>query len=366
MSLWRWSTWLPKIPIEARIDLGAGETPLVRSSRIGPSIGLNHLFFKLENNNPTGSYKDRFGAVAISDMRAHGQKRCIASSSGNSGAALAAHCAAADIQCEIGVIVTAPSSKLEQMRAYGANVYQVEGFGMDDEITHRVFNYLTWLGRQPGAALQISAFAWSPLGMEGVQTISYELWEQSEQPIDHVFSPVSGGGLTLAVARGFQNLVRDGFLSHGPQIECVQPEGNNSVAGPLRNGAERATTIECTTQISGLQCASILDGHELIWAARNSGGTGYLVSDQRIWEAQTRLAREEGIFCEPAGATALAGALDALRRGELDADANIVCLVTGSGFKDPPSIQRMLSEEAVTIRKLSEMIAESGAPSTLN
>ncbi|MAE64723.1 MAG: threonine synthase [Phycisphaeraceae bacterium] len=349
---------LPATPLHARLDLGAGNTPLVHSARIGRAAGLENLFFKLENTNPTGSYKDRFAAVAISQMLAHCQTRCVTSSSGNAGASLAAHCAAAGIECEIGVIVTAPSGKLDQMRAYGANVTRVEGFGIDDEITRQVFRFLTRRAEQPDTALQISAFCWSPLGMAGVKTLSYELAEQSSSPIDHVFSPVSGGGLNLAVARGFQDLVGDGRLSSSPRIDCVQPAGNDTVAGPLRAGAERARPVAWTTQISGLQCASILDGHELISAARASGGTGHLVSDEQIWEAQARLAREEGIFCEPAGATALAGALQACEQGDLEPRARVVCLVTGAAFKDPPSIERMLADDPVATRTLSEMIAD--------
>jgi threonine synthase len=128
MSIWRWSKWLPDIPPELRLDIGTGETPLVRSRRIGPAIGLKNLFFKLETNNPTGSYKDRFGAVAISAMLAAGEDRCVATSSGNSGAALAAHCGAAGIRCEIAVIITAPTGKLLQMRAYGADIYRIDNF----------------------------------------------------------------------------------------------------------------------------------------------------------------------------------------------------------------------------------------------
>ena len=91
---------------------------------------------------------------------------------------------------------------------------------------------------------------------------------------------------------------------------------------------------------------SPVSGDSLRWnvsiACRNSGGTGYRVSDEARWEAHQRLAREEGIFCEPAGAVALAGALDAVQRGEIDHNAPVVCTVTGSGFKDPPSVDRMI------------------------
>ena len=203
MSLWRWETFLPAIPPGCRLDIGSGETPLIRSRRIGPSAGLSNLWFKLESANPTGSYKDRFGAVAVSHMLAHRKTRCVGTSSGNSGAALAAHCAAAGVRCEIATIITAPASKVDQMRVYGARVYKVEAFGLDPDVTHGTFEQLKTLGHAPGAELQISAYCYSPTGMEGVKTISYELNEQLAEPPRHVFVPAAGGGLALAVATRF-------------------------------------------------------------------------------------------------------------------------------------------------------------------
>src|SRR5437870_912470 len=127
MSLWRWPDLAANVPAEARLILGEGETPLLRSRRIGPSVGCNRLFFKVESANPTGSYKDRFAAMAVSHMAANGKTRCIATSSGNTGAALAAYCAVAGIACEIAVVETAPQSKLQQMFAYGAAIYRIRG-----------------------------------------------------------------------------------------------------------------------------------------------------------------------------------------------------------------------------------------------
>jgi threonine synthase len=94
--------------------------------------------------------------------------------------------------------------------------------------------------------------------------------------------------------------------------------------------------------VSGLQVPTVIDGGPAIEAARASGGTGHVVSDEEVWDTQKRLAAEEGIFCEPAAATALAGALKAAREGRIEPEAPVVCCVTGSGFKDPPSVQRML------------------------
>ena len=114
MTIWRWANKLTPVPEEARVTLGEGDTPVVRSRRLGPELGMPHLYFKLETTNPSGSYKDRFGATAISHMVAAGQTKCIATSSGNTGAALAAYCAAANIECRIAIVETAPLGKLKQ------------------------------------------------------------------------------------------------------------------------------------------------------------------------------------------------------------------------------------------------------------
>src|SRR6186713_2129820 len=107
MSIWRWADLIEPIPAAARVTLGEGNTPLVRSRRIGPAAGLPNLYFKLDFATPTGSYKDRFAAAAVSHMVASGQSRCVATSSGNTGSALAAYCAAAGIGCRIAIVEAA-------------------------------------------------------------------------------------------------------------------------------------------------------------------------------------------------------------------------------------------------------------------
>jgi len=337
MSIWQYANQLPAIPQEHQITLGEGNTPLVKSKNIGPQNGIE-LYFKLESCNPTGSYKDRFAAMAISEMKAQNKTRCVATSSGNTGAALAAYCAAAGIECEIAIVETAPDGKLWQMQAYGAKLFRVRGFGLDSEISQRVTNYLHQLAERDDTELQISGFHYSPIGMSGVQSISYEIAEQLPN-VQYVFSPSGGGGLTLAVARGFIKV-----LLQGPQIHCVQPAGNDTIASALRDDLSAARDITCTSQISGLQVPYVIDGNEVIAVCRASGGNGHIVNDENTWEMQQRLAREEGIFCEPAGAVALAGALQARRNGEIEKGAKVVCLVTGSGFKDQASLQRMAGE----------------------
>jgi threonine synthase len=247
------------------------------------------------------------------------------------------------------------------MRAYGAELYRVRGFGLDPEVTRQTFALLQERGRRGDALFLLSAFCTCPAGMSGVQTISYELAEQVPGPIDHVFCCAGGGGLTLAVARGFARLQTAGAQAgRGPRVECVQPVGNATIAGPLRRGGTRAETVTCTTAISGLQVPSVLDGDEVIRACGESGGTGHLIADEFVWQMQARLAREEGIFCEPAGAVPLAGALQARAQGLVDGNAAVVCLVTGSGFKDSASVERMVLEHPCPTLDLAVVAARLG------
>lgn len=345
MSIWRWAELFTDIPAEFQITLGEGNTPLVRSRQIGPQSGLDHLYLKLESSNPSGSYKDRYAVAAISHMLSQDKSRSVGTSSGNTGSAIAAYCARAQIKCEIAVLETTPIGKLKQMLAYGAQVYKVKGLGVDPELSDRAIENLQAKAKLSGSQFQISAFRFSPDGMQGVKTFSYELAEQADElgvTIRHVFTPSGGGGMTLAVARGFVDLVKRGMLPSSPAVHCVQPEGNNTIAGPLRDGADKARPVIVTSLISGLQVGSVIDGDEVIPVCRECGGTGQLVTDEFVWDTQRRLAKEEGIFCEPAAAVALAGALDAVKRGEIKRDEPVVCAVTGIGFKDPPSIDRMI------------------------
>ncbi len=340
MSLWKYAdAW--GAPPGAEISLGEGGTPLIRSTRLGPEMGLKNLWFKYEGANPTGSYKDRFAAAAVSHLKHQGKKLCLGTSSGNTGAALAAYCARAEIPCILAIVEGAPEGKLRQMLAYGARLYRIRDFGSSPAMNTEVFTGLRALADELGAGLEISAFALSPRGMAGVQTLSFELAETLGESDLHIFSPAGGGGLTLAVARGFEALATRGWASRA-HVHCVQPAGNDTIASALREGAAKGRAVESRTAISGLQVGSVVDGDAVIEACRRSGGQGHVVTDARVWELQARLARTEGIFSEPAGAVALAGAEAALARGEIAPNDTVVCLVTGSGFKDGRSLERMI------------------------
>jgi threonine synthase len=346
-TIWqRYAAWLG---IEnSTVSLGEGQTPLVRSRRIGPRLGFEQLYFKLESLNPTGSFKDRFVALEIADMLRNGQRVCLATSSGNTGSALAAYAARYERRCAIFVNEQTPEAKLQQMLAFGAHVYRVRRFGLSAEATRQTFEHVRRFALERGYRLIVSAFRYSPLGMQGVKTLAFEIADALPQ-MDHVFIPVGGGGLLVALWQGFDEWARTGRMRRVPRLHAVQPSGCAPVVGAWQRGEERILPVQAQTEISGLAVPFDIDGSLVVAALRTSGGTGWAVPDEQIWEAQARLCREEGIYAEPAGAAALAGFLSAVREGVLRPEEVVVCLVTGHGFKDLAAVERLAAARAIPL-----------------
>lgn len=349
-SIWKYKHQLPEVSDVCRLSIGEGQTPLVRSRFIGPSLGLKNLYFKLENLNPTGSYKDRFAAMFISTLLQKKIGMLLSTSSGNNGAALAAYSAAAGIDCYLVIVDGAPLPKIQQMQVYGAKLIMVDQFGISAIVTKDVFSLLQKVAKEKSISLPISAYCYCPEGMAGVQTISYEILDDLEGNVHHIFSPSGGGGLTLAIAKGILNYEK---YHSGCKVHCVQPSGNNTIAGPLREGNEKSKEINhSSTSISGLQVPGILDGNETLLNCRKTGGTGYLVNDDVVFKTQQDLARKEGIFCEPAGAVSVSAVSDAVNRKEILPDEAVVCVITGSGFKDMRAVAHQFNLPAIN-KKIS-------------
>ena len=338
-----------------KASLGEGNTPLVRSIRIGPSLGLKYLYFKVETHNPTGSYKDRFASVAASLMLQEERRKMIATSSGNTGSALAAYAARFGLELDLYVLENAPEEKLIQALAFGASIFRIRGFGISAETTDQVFDKLRMKSEKEDAVLLVSAVCLCPREMEGVKTIAYEITHQLGESPDHLFIPVGGGGLFLSCYQGFQDEINRQRIFRMPKCHPVQPEGCATVVGPLIRGAALAEAVHCSSQISGLQVAGLLDAQGVVERTLLSGGHGQMVPDEAIYFWQKRLIRQEGIFTEPAGAAALAGLAAAVRRGQIEAEETVVCLVTGSGFKDGASIRAAVSDARIPLLNVKEI-----------
>jgi threonine synthase len=310
------------------VTLGEGRTPIIGSVRIGPAIGIKSLLFKLESCNPSGSYKDRFIAAQVTILRARGVRSCLATSSGNTGSALAAYCARYGIRCTIVVNEHAPAGKLVQMQAHGARVIRVTGFAASPEVTNRVYSMLERVSSARGAPLVVSAYRYCPEGMAGVESLGHEL--RGIPGLQHVFVPVGGGGLYSAVCRGLEGT--------GIRVHAAQPQGCLTVVASWQRGDHRIETVESNTRISGLAVPFDIDASLALRLLHANGGAGFAVSDEEVFEAQRMLLNQEGIYCEPAGAAGLAAARMAYANGRIGKDESAVCVVTGHGFKDPDSI----------------------------
>lgn len=327
----KYREYLPLSGVSEISDLGEGGTPLV-NSRFVQRRG--NLFFKMEQLNPTGSFKDRFAAVEATLIKQAGMDAFLATSSGNTGSALAAYSARQDLRCLLFVNEHTPESKLNQMLAYGAEVFRVKDFGVTKELSEPIFERLQKLAEESGTRLVISAYKYSPEGMEGVKTIAYEIVEQLGKAPDRVFVPVGGGGLLSAIWRGFLDLKKYGIIQTLPQISPVQPELNDTIVTQLDEHREQAKEVNTTTTISGLAVQVDIDATLALESVRASGGKGYLVTDDEIRRVRDVLSSKEGIYVEPAGATSVAGYLESVSRGDIEDKENIVCILTGHGLKD--------------------------------
>jgi threonine synthase len=334
--------------VTTRVSLGEGNTPLIESTQLGPSLGLTRLFFKLENCNPSGSYKDRFIVAEMTRLLRVGARACVATSSGNTGASLAAYCARYGVRCAVVVNEHAPAGKLEQMQAHGVNVLCVKGFITFPDVTEGVFRILAELSAKRGLPLVVSAFRYCPEGMTGVVSIVEELLQQIPVRIDHVFVPVGGGGLFSAICQGFE-----WYSDLAPRVHAVQPRRCSTVVAAFERGDSEIRPIESTTHISGLAVPFDIDASLALEHLRRRGGRGFAVEDEEVFEAQQSMLSKEGIYCEPAGAAALAGLHRAVKQSVVRVDDTIVCLVTGHGFKDPSSVHRAAA-------KYTPLLVEAG------
>ena len=309
----------------------------MRSTRIGPRAGFELWLLDL-TGQPTLSYKAVFAASAVSHMIAQGQTRALLTSSGNTGSAVAAYCARAGIECTIAISDGTPVGKIRKMAAAGASIIEVEDFGADPSVDERVLQILT-AAKDQRTAMLVSNYLYSPEGMKGAETFPYFIdAEAGLQRLDHVFVPAGSGALARAVAEGFSHPT----VTHKPAVHLVQPEGCDTIATALREGRDDGTVLDrATTAVTGLKVPFLLDVAPVIAMARSSGGTGFVGSDREIYDAQARLAREEGILAEPAGAASLMGALKALDEGIIRQHDVVICLVTGSVFNDEDAFARM-------------------------
>lgn len=348
-GIWKYRRLLPEVPEQHRLYLGEGQTGLVKSRAIAARLGVDELYFKLEGGNPTGSYKDRIAAVGMSLAAAHSREACIGTTSGNAGAAYAAYAARAGIPYHLYVLEHMAEAKLAQLLVYGADVRKVKRFGTAPEVGDLVFAHVMQAVEERGWESTITAFRYNPYAMEGVKTIAFELAEQLGEPPAAVYVPAGGAGLYVGIWKGFDELHRFGVLRSKPQLVAVQSEGCANIAAAFAAGKAEPAPGASTSRISGLQVPNPPDGTLALGIMARGDGKALAVSDHAIWEAQRMLAEEEGVFCEPAGAVALAGLLRETQLTGRSPAERCVCIVSGVGFKDGQRLLDMAADKTVPL-----------------
>ena len=311
---------LPVTSATPIITMGEGDTPLVRSNRLGRELGCTELYFKLEGCNPTGSFKDRGMVMAIAKALEEGTKAIMCASTGNTSASAAAFGA----YCDIPTFVLIPKGevamgKLAQAMIYGAKVIMIDGnfdaaLGMVREFTQR--NDVTLVNSV------------NPHRIEGQKTAAFEIVDKLGGAPDMLFIPVGNAGNITAYWKGFREYQDLGRSQALPRMMGFQAEG----AAPIVRGEPVARP---QTIASAIRIGNPATWNGAIEARDGSGGVIDAVSDDEILEAYRLLANKEGIFCEPASAASFAGLMKMHRQGMDLSAKRIVCICTGNGLKDP-------------------------------
>jgi threonine synthase len=316
----RYRQYLPVTAYTPMLSMGEGDTPLVESRRLGKEFGIGRLFFKLEGCNPTGSFKDRGMVVAVAKALEAGHTTILCASTGNTSASAAAYGAAAGL--ETVVLIPAgqiAAGKLSQAVAYGARVIQISGN----------FDAALDIAREVATNYNISLVnSVNPHRIEGQKTAAFEIIESLAGAPDNLFIPVGNAGNISAYWKGFKEAYGDDRAPNLPKMMGFQAEG----AAPIIAGHPIA---DPQTIASAIRIGNPASWSSAIEAREQSGGLIGTVSDEEILESYTLLARKEGIFCEPASAASVAGAIKSVRAGMDLSSSTIVCIITGHGLKDP-------------------------------
>ncbi|MCB2172221.1 threonine synthase [archaeon] len=323
ITFWRYRPVLPKVT--ETVSLGEGGTPLQRADRLAGSLHFKNLYLKDETRNPTNSFKDRSAALIASDAKSRGYDNIVCASNGNHGASISAYAAKEDIQCNLVVPSGVDMGKLAQMLMYDAKIVQT-GDSIEEAIARarELESEMDWYQ----ATTELN-----PLSIEGLKTISYELVEQNDVP-DYVISAMGSGATLHALWKGFKEMKRLGIIDVAPRMIGVQAEGCSPISKAFSEGSNEPVKIkQGETEASAIRVAEPIYGKLALEALKESGGFAVSVSDEAMLDAGKEIARNEGIFAEPASSAPVASLQTEYIKDRIDHDAKIVCLVTSSGLK---------------------------------
>lgn len=326
-GVWRFREFLPFGSDDVVVSLGEGNTPLYDAPRSADYCGLSSLKLKHQGNNPTGSFKDTGMTVAVTQALKLGMRLVACASTGNTAASLAAYAARARMLCAILVPEGQISdAKLAQALDYGAKVLEIEG---NFDVCMRVIQELA----EQSSLYLVNSI--NPFRIEGQKTVAFELAEQLEWDVpDHLVVPGGNLGNSSALGKGFRELFSHGLTRKLPRISVIQAEGAAPFARFVHAGeAEFVAEKEPHTLATAIKIGAPVSWKKSWRAVRETGGRVITVSEQEIADAKAMIGRD-GVGCEPASATTVAGIRRLVSDGVIGKDESVVAVLTGHVLKD--------------------------------
>jgi threonine synthase len=318
------------------ISLGEGNTPLIRLNNIPGLLEKDvDIYVKYEGLNPTGSFKDRGMTMAVTKAMEEGSRAIICASTGNTSAAAAAYAARAGITAFVlipeGKIAM---GKLAQAMMHGSVVIQIQG-NFDDGM-----RLVKEVAEEAPVTIVNSI---NPYRLQGQKTAAFEICEELGSAPDYHYLPVGNAGNITAHWMGYSEYAEHGIVNNRPVMVGYQAAG----AAPFIKGemVDNPETVATAIRIGHPQ------SWDKAWAVQKEcGGWFDQCSDEEILAAQKLLAEKEGVFCEPASAASLAGAMRDVRDGKIKEGSRIVCTLTGHGLKDPDTAIKQSTSPMIKVR----------------
>jgi threonine synthase len=331
-SIWRYRESIPIAEDGNIVSLHEGFTPLLPFS-LGD---FKKILLKLDYLCPTGSYKDRGTSVLISKLKELGVTSCIADSSGNAGASIAAYAARAGIRCKIYCPAHTSEGKLVQIRAYGAHLVKVPGTRADTAAAVQ----------EEAERVYYASHNWNPFFSEGIKTMAFEICEQLGWKVpDAVLCPTGYSGIYIGLYYGFKELAERGIIDTIPRLIGIQSEEVSPIYQAFTRKTREVEEVPSrATLAEGIACVKPVRGKKILEIAQETGGGFEVVSEEEILEGWRDLARN-GIYVEPTSAVVVR-ALDRLRqKGLLNSHESIVLILTGIGLKATDTLGKYVSRE---------------------
>ncbi|HHW57146.1 MAG TPA: threonine synthase [Clostridia bacterium] len=321
--------FLPPIKEENIVTLKEGNTPLIEATNLEKILPGIKIYLKYEGLNPTGSFKDRGMTVAVSQAKEKGSNAVVCASTGNTSASAAAYAAKAGLKS----VVLIPGGKialgkLAQAIAYGAKVIAIDGN----------FDAALKLVREISQKFPITLVnSINPYRLEGQKTASFEICDVLGEAPSFLALPVGNAGNITAYWMGFKEYHKAGKIKKLPKMLGFQAAG----AAPI---VENRVIKNPETIATAIQIGNPASWQKAVAARDESGGLVDKVTDEEILEAYSVLAKQEGIFAEPASAASIAGVIKKYNEGFFREGDSVVCVLTGNGLKDPDTAVKLGGE----------------------